>query len=70
MRPSTEGIAEELFGHASVLPLELGDHRLLRIDELNLRARASAAARLPMEPLDCCVAILGIQELNGDGARF
>ena len=33
-------------------------------------ARARAVARLPMEPLDWCIAILGMQELNGDGAGF
>src|SRR4249919_1147680 len=33
-------------------------------------ARARAAARLPMEPLDCCMAILGMQELKGDDAGF
>src|SRR6516162_11233854 len=33
-------------------------------------ARARAAARLPMEPLDCCMSILGIQKLEGDGAGF
>src|SRR6516164_5377158 len=33
-------------------------------------ARARAAARLPMEPLDCCMAILGMQQLKCDGTGF
>src|SRR5580704_4798881 len=33
-------------------------------------ARARAAAKLPMEPLDCCMSILGMQELKGDGTGF
>ena len=33
-------------------------------------ARARAAAKLPMELLDCCIAILGVQELKGDSAGF
>jgi len=33
-------------------------------------ARARAAARLPMESLNCCMSILGIQELKGDGTGF
>src|ERR1700722_11371665 len=33
-------------------------------------ARARAAAKLPMEPLDCCMAILSIQEVKGDGPGF
>jgi hypothetical protein len=33
-------------------------------------ARARAAARLPIESLDCCMAVLGTQKLEYDRARF
>src|ERR1700722_12895245 len=33
-------------------------------------ARARAAAKLPIESLDCCMPILSFQQLKGDGAGF
>src|SRR5580700_7407952 len=33
-------------------------------------ALARAAAKLPIELLDCCMPILGFQQLKGDGAGF
>ena len=63
------GIAEDLLA----APLPSG-RMVATIDFSGLMsstcARASAAARLPIDSLDCCTAILGIQEFKGDSAGF
>ena len=63
------GIAEDLLGRTSA-----SGRMVASIDFSGLMsstcARARAAAKLPMEPLDCCMAILSIPEVKGDGAGF
>src|SRR5580704_14364628 len=70
LSPSDKGAWRKI---CSAAPLPSG-RRVATIDFSGLMsstcARARAAARLPMELLDCCMAILGIQELKGDGAGF
>src|SRR5215472_11982833 len=70
LSPSDKGAYRKI---SSAAPLPSG-RMVATIDFSGLMsstcARARAAARLPMEPLDCCIAILGIQELKGDSAGF
>jgi hypothetical protein len=64
------GIPEDLLGRTSFLRPDGGHHRFLWIDELNLRPCKGGRQAANGAPLDCCIAILRIEELKGDGTGF